>query len=80
MKENKQPAIRNFLLSLKYDLENIEAFDILISHQLLNATEKENLLKSLNFTENNNWLYDYYQSKINDNILFEIIKNNNILI
>ena len=68
MKENKQPAIRCFLLSLEYDLENIEAFDILISHQLLNPNEKENLLKSLNFTENNNWLYDYYQSKINDNI------------
>lgn len=69
MKENKQPAIRNFLLSLEYDLENIEALDILISHQLLNATEKENLLKSLNFNENNYWLYDYYESKITDKIV-----------
>jgi len=68
MKENKQPAIRNFLLALQYDLENIEAFDILINHQLLNMSEKESLLKSLNFNENNNWLYDYYQSKIYDNI------------
>ena len=68
MKENKQPAIRNYLLALKYDLENIEAFDILINHQLLNTSEKQKLLYNLNFNENNYWLYDYYQSKINDNI------------
>ena len=68
MKENKQPAIRNYLLALKNDLENIEAFDILINHQLLDASEKQELLNNLNFNENNCWLYDYYQSKINDNI------------
>ena len=68
MKENKQPAIRNYLLALKNDLENIEAFDILINHQLLNTSEKQKLLNTLNFNQNNCWLYDYYQSKINDNI------------
>ena len=68
MKENKQPAIRNYLLALENDLENIEAFDILINHQLLNTSEKQQLLNTLNFSPNNYWLYDYYQSKINDNI------------
>ena len=68
MKENKQPAIRNYLLALKNDLENIEAFDILINHQLLNTSEKQQLLNTLNFNQDNCWLYDYYQSKINDNI------------
>ena len=68
MKENKQPAIRNYLLALKNDLENIEAFDILINHQLLNTSEKQQLLNTLNFNQNNCWLYDYYKSKINDNI------------
>ena len=68
MKENKQPAIRNYLLALKDDLENIEAFDILINHQLLNTSEKQQLLNTLNFNQDNYWLYDYYQSKINDNI------------
>lgn len=68
MKENKQPAIRNYLLALKNDLENIEPFDILISHQLLNGEEKQKLLSSLEFNKDNLWLYDYYHSKINDNI------------
>ena len=68
MKENKQPAIRNYLLALKNDLENIEAFDILINHQLLNTSEKQQLLNTLNFNQNNCWLNDYYKSKINDNI------------
>ena len=68
MKENKQPAIRNYLLALKNDLENIEAFDILINHQLLNTSEKQQLLNTLNFSQNNCWLNDYYKSKINDNI------------
>ena len=68
MKENKQPAIRNYLLALKNDLENIEAFDILINHQLLNTSEKQQLLNTLNFNQNNCWLNDYYKSKLNDNI------------
>ena len=35
------------------------------NHQLLNTSDK---LNTLNFSPNNYWLYDYYQSKINDNI------------
>ena len=68
MQENKQPAIKNYLLSLKNDVSNIEAFDILISHQLINLETKNNLLKSFTFDIDNAWLYDYYQSKIDDSI------------
>ena len=68
MQENKQPAIRNYLLSLQYDPNNIEAFDILLNHQLLNLESKNNLLSTLSFSNDNNWLYDYFKSKIDDNI------------
>ena len=34
----------------------------------MNTSEKQQLLNTLNFSPNNYWLYDYYQSKINDNI------------
>ena len=68
MQENKQPAIRNYLLSLQYDPNNIEAFDILLNHQLLNLESKNNLLPTLSFSNDNYWLYDYFKSKIDDNI------------
>ena len=68
MQENKQPAIRNYLLSLQYDSSNIEAFDVLISHQLISLENKNNLLQNLTFDSENSWLTDYYQSKIDDNI------------
>ena len=68
MQENKQPAIRNYLLSLQNDPNNIEAFDILLNHQLLNLESKNNLLSTLSFSNDNNWLYDYFKSKIDDNI------------
>ena len=68
MQENKQPAIRNYLLSLQNDPNNIEAFDILLNHQLLNLESKNNLLSTLTFSNDNNWLYDYFKSKIDDNI------------
>ena len=68
MQENKQPAIRNYLLSLQNDPNNIEAFDILLNHQLLNLESKNNLLPTLSFSNDNYWLYDYFKSKIDDNI------------
>ena len=68
MQENKQPAIRNYLLSLQNDPNNIEAIDILLNHQLLNLESKNNLLSTLSFSNDNNWLYDYFKSKIDDNI------------
>lgn len=68
MQENKQPAIRNYILSLQYDPTNHEAFDILISHQLINLDSKNNLLQNLTFANESLWLYDYYKSRIDDNI------------
>ena len=68
MQENKQPAIRNYILSLQYDPSNHEAFDILISHQLINLDSKNNLLQNLTFANESLWLYDYYKSRIDDNI------------
>jgi hypothetical protein len=68
MQENKTPAIRNYIESLKYDPGNIEAFDILINHNLLSSEQKYILMNELNFNRNNKWLYDYYISKTCDNI------------
>ena len=45
MQENKQPAIKNYLLSLEYDADNIEAFEILISNQLLTIEKKKRIVK-----------------------------------
>jgi hypothetical protein len=42
MQENKQPAIKNYLLALEYDADNIEPFEILISNQLLTIEKKTN--------------------------------------
>jgi anaphase-promoting complex subunit 6 len=68
MQENKPPAIRNYIRALKYDPENVEAFDILISHHLLSTEQKNNLMNELTFDKINRWLYDYYLSKTYDNI------------
>jgi hypothetical protein len=68
MQENKTPAIRNYIKSLKYDPGNVEAFDLLINHQLLSAEQKQKLMNELNFDRMNKWLYDYYISKTLDNI------------
>jgi anaphase-promoting complex subunit 6 len=67
MQENKQPAIRNYIKALKYDPGNVEAFEILISHNLLTSEQKHKLMNELVF-ENNKWLHDYYLSKAYDNI------------
>ena len=72
MQENKQPAIKNYLLSLEYDADNIEAFEILISNQLLTIEKKNELLNNLKLNSNNNWLSDYYKSKIDDNIFMTV--------
>ena len=68
MQENKSPAIRNLINALKYDPGNIEAFDCLINHQLLSTEQKERLKMEVNFTKDNKWLYDYYLSRMDDNI------------
>ena len=78
MQENKQPAIKNYLLALEYDADNIEPFEILISNQLLTIEKKNELLNNLKLNTNNNWLSDYYKSKIDDNI-FMTVKSECIL-
>ena len=72
MQENKQPAIKNYLLALEFDADNIEPFDILISNQLLTIEKKNELLNNLKLNSNNNWLSDYYKSKIDDNIFMTV--------
>lgn len=72
MQENKQPAIKNYLLALEYDADNIEPFEILISNQLLTIEKKNELLNNLKLNTNNNWLSDYYKSKIDDNIFMTV--------
>lgn len=68
MQENKTPAIRNFIKALQCDPGNVEAFDLLINHYLLTAEQKHKLINELTFDKMNKWLYDYYISKICDNI------------
>ena len=68
MQENKQSAIKNYILSLQYDASNIEAFDTLINHHLLSLEQRNDLLTGIQFQPENMWLNDYYLSKINDNI------------
>jgi len=72
MQENKQPAIKNYLLALELDADNIEPFNILISNQLLTIEKKNELLNNLKLNSNNNWLSDYYKSKIDDNIFMTV--------
>jgi tetratricopeptide (TPR) repeat protein len=72
MQENKTPAIRNYINAFKLDPGNIEAFDNLINHQLLSNEQKMRLKHELNLNRNNQWLYDYYLSKLDDNIFMTV--------
>jgi len=49
---------------LKYNPENFEAFNRLISNYLLTKEEKRALIDELRFTPDNLWLKDYYISRI----------------
>lgn len=68
MQENKEPAIRNYIESLRFDPGNIEAFEVLINHNLFNNEQKAKLTQELVFDKYNMWLYDYFYSKLIDNI------------
>jgi hypothetical protein len=72
MQENKSPAIRNYMNALKFDSGNIEAFESLVGHQLLSNEQKQILKSQLNFESSNKWLYDYYISKLEDNIFMTV--------
>jgi len=68
MQENKTPAIRSYLKALKLDPGNVEAFDCLINHQLLSNEQKIKFKEELLYSKSNKWLFDYYMSKLEDNI------------
>ena len=50
--------------ALRYNSENYEAFNRLISNYLLTKDEKKKLINELKFTPENLWLKDYYISRI----------------
>lgn len=70
--------------ALRFNCENYEAFNRLISNYLLTKEEKKKLINELKFTPENLWLKDYYISRI-DQILrpasdiegYMVIKNAN---
>jgi hypothetical protein len=68
MQENKEPAIRNYMDSLRFDPGNIEAFEALINHNLFTNEQKLKLTQDLVFDKHNLWLFDYFYSKSMDNI------------
>ena len=62
--ENKIFAVQNYKDALKYNCENFEAFDRLISNFLLTREERLTLIQGVKFDENSLWLKDYYISRI----------------
>jgi hypothetical protein len=80
MLENKPLAIQKYIESLRYNSANIEAFDILINHQLLNFNQRKKLVEELQFTKLDSWLYDYYISKISEHLYMteysDVLSNN----
>ena len=68
MLENKPLATQKYIESLRYNSANIEAFDILINHQLLNFHQRKKLVEELQFTKLDSWLNDYYVSKISEHV------------
>ena len=79
--ENKSLAIKNYLLSLRYDPTNINSFENLIHHQLLSVQQKSAILNDISFTQDTRWLSDYYKSKSSDSIFMtqdsDVIVGNN---
>jgi len=79
--ENKSLAIKNYLISLKYDPTNINSFENLINHQLLSVQQKQTILNEISFSQDTRWLSDYYKSKSSDNIFMttdsDVIVGNN---
>ena len=61
-KENKVLASENYCEALRSDPTCIEAFNALIDKQLLNSTEEEALILSLDLKET--WLKEFYYSRL----------------
>ena len=68
MQENKPNAAKCYIQSLQLNSNNIEAFDALEKHHLMDNKAKKELIDKLTFKANDMWLYDYYKSRIDDNI------------
>lgn len=62
--ENKQLAIYSYTEALNKDPTCIEAFNRLLNSYLLKRTEKEQLMSTLNFQKEDQWLKLYYESRI----------------
>ena len=62
--DNRERAIECYKITLENDVFCSEAFEILVDHHLLSASEEVNLLEQLNFTPESVWLRDLYSAKI----------------
>ena len=66
--ENLEGAVQFYREALKANCENFEAFDRLVSNFLITQSQKEELVKELNFSAENLWLKDFYISKIRQDL------------
>ena len=54
--------------ALKANSESFEAFNRLVASYLITHSEKEELIKQMNFSPENLWLKDYYISRIRSDV------------
>lgn len=54
---------------MKSNPENFEAFDRLISNYLMTHQEKLDFVRELTFEDDNQWLSDYYRSRVSEDIV-----------
>lgn len=69
MQENKLNAIHYYKQALFKDCSCYEAFDKLVTNNLLRDEEKQDLINQLSFQPHNLWLKDFYVSKINKEVV-----------
>lgn len=69
MQENKLNAIHYYKQALLKDCSCYEAFDKLVTNNLLRDQEKEELVSCLSFQPLDTWLKDFYVSKINKEVV-----------
>jgi len=69
--ENRARSMKWYKLAVWYDVRNIEAFDIIISRQLLTTAQQRNFVKALKFPKKMAWLRWIYEGKLdNSNAAF----------
>lgn len=64
--DNKLMAIEAYQECIQKDPTNVEAFNRLVDCQLITGTQKEQLLASLSFAPEDQWLKKIYVSKIKE--------------